>query len=73
VQLRALERAAYARGLRLVTTSRPGYGASTRQSNRRVVDVVADTAEVPASLGAELPRSRLVGRRTARARLCCTT
>jgi pimeloyl-ACP methyl ester carboxylesterase len=53
VQLRALERAAHARGLRLVTTSRPGYGGSTRQSNRRVVDVVADTAEVLASLGAE--------------------
>jgi pimeloyl-ACP methyl ester carboxylesterase len=51
VQLRGLERAAHARGLRLVTTSRPGYGASTRQSNRRVVDVVADTAEVLASLG----------------------
>lgn len=53
VQLRALARAAHVRGLRLVTTSRPGYGTSTRQSNRRVVDVVADTAEVLASLSAE--------------------
>jgi pimeloyl-ACP methyl ester carboxylesterase len=53
VQLRAFERAAHARGLKVVTPSRPGYGSSTRQPNRRVVDVVADTAEVLASLGAE--------------------
>jgi pimeloyl-ACP methyl ester carboxylesterase len=53
VQLRALERGADARGLKLVTTSRPGYGSSTRQPDRRVVDVVADTADVLASLGAE--------------------
>src|ERR1700726_3060459 len=50
VQMRALERATHARGLRLVTTSRPGYGASTRQRGRRVVDVVADSTEVLASL-----------------------
>lgn len=49
---RALVRAAHARGLQLVTTSRPGYGSSTRQPQRRVVDVVADTAEVLADLGA---------------------
>jgi len=53
VQDRALARAAHARGLRFVTTSRAGYGGSTRQPERRVVDVVADTAEVLASLGAE--------------------
>jgi pimeloyl-ACP methyl ester carboxylesterase len=52
VPLQALERAADARGLRLVTTSRPGYGGSTREPGRRVVDVVADTAEVLDALGA---------------------
>lgn len=51
--IRALERAAHARGLRLVTTSRPGYGGSTRQTGRAVVDVVADTASVLQALGAE--------------------
>ena len=51
--IRALERAAHARGLRLVTTSRPGYGASTRQPGRAVVDVVADTTDVLHALGAE--------------------
>jgi pimeloyl-ACP methyl ester carboxylesterase len=51
--LRALERAAHARGLRLVTTSRPGYGLSTRQPNRRVVEVVTDTLEVLNSLGSD--------------------
>lgn len=48
-----LERAAHARGLRLVTTSRPGYGNSTRQPGRAVVDVVADTDAVLAALGAD--------------------
>ena len=51
--IRAVERAAHARGLRLVTTSRPGYGDSTRQPGRDVVDVVADTAAVLAAIGAE--------------------
>ncbi len=51
--IRALERAAHARSLRLVTTSRPGYGGSTRQPGRAVVDVVADTAFVLQALGAE--------------------
>jgi pimeloyl-ACP methyl ester carboxylesterase len=50
---RALERAAHARGLRLVTTSRPGYGDSSRQPGRNVVDVAADTAAVLAAMGAE--------------------
>ena len=52
VQVRAIERAAHARGLRLVTFSRPGYGGSTRSKGRRVVDVVADTAAVLAAIGA---------------------
>jgi pimeloyl-ACP methyl ester carboxylesterase len=51
--VRALDRAAHARGLRLVTTSRPGYGDSSRQPGRRVVDVAADTAAVLAAIGAE--------------------
>jgi pimeloyl-ACP methyl ester carboxylesterase len=44
--IRAWERAAHARGLRLVATSRPGYGGSDRQPGRSVVDVVSDTAAV---------------------------
>ncbi|MGH3259489.1 MAG: alpha/beta fold hydrolase [Streptosporangiaceae bacterium] len=51
--IRAMERAAHARGLRLVTTSRPGYGGSTRQPGRTVADVAADTAAVLAAIGAE--------------------
>jgi pimeloyl-ACP methyl ester carboxylesterase len=51
--IRALERAVHARGLRLVTTSRPGYGRSARQPGRSVVDVVADIDAVLAALGAE--------------------
>jgi pimeloyl-ACP methyl ester carboxylesterase len=53
VPIRALERAAHARGLRLVTTSRPGTGDSTRQLGRSVVDVVSDTDAVLAALGAD--------------------
>src|SRR5215469_8626725 len=51
--VRALERAVHARGLRLVTTSRPGYGDSSPQPGRRVVDVAADTAAVLAAIGAD--------------------
>lgn len=50
--VRALERATHARGLRLVTTSRPGYGGSSRQPGRSVADVAADTAAVLAAVGA---------------------
>lgn len=52
VQYRTMQRAAHSRGLRLVTTSRPGYGSSSRQAGRRVVDVVADTQAVLDALGA---------------------
>jgi pimeloyl-ACP methyl ester carboxylesterase len=48
-----VERAAHERGLRLVTTSRPGYGDSSPQPGRRVVDVAADTAAVLAAIGAD--------------------
>ena len=41
-----LQRAAEARGLRLVSYSRPGYGGSTRQPGRAVVDAAADVATV---------------------------
>jgi pimeloyl-ACP methyl ester carboxylesterase len=51
--IRALERAAHGRGLRLVTTSRPGYGDSSPQPGRRVVDVAADTAAVLKAIGAD--------------------
>ena len=50
--IRAIERATHERGLRLVTMSRPGYGASDRQPGRNVADVVADTAAVLAEVGA---------------------
>ena len=46
-----MERVVHDRGLRLVTMSRPGYGTSTRQRGRQVVDVAADTAEVLDWLG----------------------
>ena len=51
--IRVRERAVHARGLRLVTTSRPGYGDSTPQPGRSVVDVAADTAAVLAAIGAD--------------------
>ena len=56
---RALERAVHAHGLRYVALSRPGYATSTRLPGRSVVDVVADTAAVLASIGAE--RSYVAG------------
>jgi pimeloyl-ACP methyl ester carboxylesterase len=53
VPVRAVERGAHARGWRLVTTSRPGYGDSTRQAGRSVADVVADTQAVLDALDAD--------------------
>jgi pimeloyl-ACP methyl ester carboxylesterase len=50
---RALERAAHRHGLRLLTTSRPGYGGSDRRPGRSVTDVVADTAAALAAIGAK--------------------
>jgi pimeloyl-ACP methyl ester carboxylesterase len=44
--VRSFERIAHENGLRWVTISRPGYGDSTRQPGRRVIDVVADSAKV---------------------------
>src|SRR5881227_2565598 len=42
-----------ARGLRLVTWSRPGYSGSTRQPGRSVADVVPDTLAVLDDLGVD--------------------
>lgn len=53
VPSRALQRAAAARSLRLVTWSRPGYGSSTRRPGRRVVDDADDVAVLLDHLGAE--------------------
>jgi pimeloyl-ACP methyl ester carboxylesterase len=51
-QLRAMQRAAHARGLRRVTFSRPGYGSSTRRAGRAVADVAEDVAAILDHLGA---------------------
>lgn len=51
-EARDLERAAQARGLRLVCATRAGYGGSDRAKGRRVVDVVEDTAAVLRALDA---------------------
>jgi pimeloyl-ACP methyl ester carboxylesterase len=53
VPMRGIERAASARGLRVVSASRPGYGSSTRMPGRRVVDVVADTDALLDAIGAD--------------------
>jgi len=52
-QLRTMQRAAAERSLRLVTFSRPGYGASTRRPGRTVVDAVEDVTAVLDHLGAD--------------------
>lgn len=53
VRNRSILRPAHERGMRVVTWSRPGYGGSTPQPGRRVVDVVSDTAEVLEALGVD--------------------
>ncbi|MGD9959909.1 alpha/beta fold hydrolase [Nocardioides sp.] len=52
-QFESLRRGAHSRGLRLVTWSRPGYGASSRAPGRSVADVAADTAAVLDEIGAD--------------------
>ena len=62
--------AAAARGLRLVTYSRPGYGGSSRQPGRVIADCAADTLAVVEQLGARaVLHGWLVGWRPARAGL----
>ena len=53
VPIRAMQRASAARGLRLVTWSRPGYGGSSRRPGRRVVDDADDVEVLLDHLGAE--------------------
>jgi pimeloyl-ACP methyl ester carboxylesterase len=52
-QMGPLARGAHARGLRLVTWSRPGYGVSTRRAGRSVADDVDDVADLLDHLGAD--------------------
>jgi pimeloyl-ACP methyl ester carboxylesterase len=49
---RAVDRAAHARGFRVVQSSRAGYGGSTRRRGRSVIDVVPDIRSVLESIGA---------------------
>lgn len=53
VPMRPLRSAASRLGLRFITTSRPGYGGSTRAPSRTVADVAADTAAVLDAIGAD--------------------
>jgi pimeloyl-ACP methyl ester carboxylesterase len=53
VPVRAMQRAATDRSLRLVTWSRPGYGGSSRRPGRRVVDDADDVALLLEHLGAD--------------------
>jgi pimeloyl-ACP methyl ester carboxylesterase len=53
IPLPAHARGAADRGYRLAMTSRPGYGASTRQPGRSVADVAADTSAVLDHLGVD--------------------
>jgi pimeloyl-ACP methyl ester carboxylesterase len=53
VQFAPMAAQTHARGLRLVTYSRPGYGLSTRQAGRSVADCAADVAAILDALGAE--------------------
>lgn len=52
-QVRAMQRAAHARGLRLVTYSRAAYGASSKLPGRSVASVVPDIAAILTYLGAD--------------------
>jgi pimeloyl-ACP methyl ester carboxylesterase len=63
-----------AAGLRLVTYDRPGYGHSTRQPERRVVDCVEDVAAIAEALVIERfpsPVYRVADRMPWRWRLAC--
>lgn len=53
VPFHSMVAAAHRFGLRLVTTSRPGYGDSTRHPGRSVADVAADTAAALDAIGAD--------------------
>jgi pimeloyl-ACP methyl ester carboxylesterase len=51
--VRSFELIAHQYELRWVTITRPGYGDSTRQPGRQVIDIVADSAQVMEHIGAE--------------------
>lgn len=53
VPMRATERSAHRHDLRFVTWSRPGYGDSTPQPGRRVIDVVSDVEQILDALGVD--------------------
>jgi pimeloyl-ACP methyl ester carboxylesterase len=53
VRFRVIEEAVHGRGLRLVTYSRAGCGASTRMTGRSVADVAADLEAVLDHIGAQ--------------------
>jgi pimeloyl-ACP methyl ester carboxylesterase len=53
VRFRVIEEAVHGRGLRLVTYSRAGYGASSRKRGRSVADVAADLEAVLDHIGAQ--------------------
>jgi pimeloyl-ACP methyl ester carboxylesterase len=53
--------AAAARGLRMMTYSRPGYAASTPQPGRRVVDAAGDAAALVDALGGASATFRTIG------------
>lgn len=53
VRFRAIEEAVHRKGLRMVTYSRAGYGASTRKPGRSVADIAADVTAVLDHIGAE--------------------
>ncbi len=57
MELPAHVASAAARGVRLVRYSRPGYGASTPQPGRRVVDAAADVACILGALGVKTFRT----------------
>lgn len=52
-RFRAIDEAVHARGLRMVTYSRAGYGASTRRPGRSVADIADDVEVVLDHLGAD--------------------
>lgn len=52
-RFRVIDEAVHARGLRMVTYSRAGYGASTRRPGRTVADIATDLTAVLDHLGAE--------------------
>jgi pimeloyl-ACP methyl ester carboxylesterase len=53
VPFEPFDEAAAARGIHLVTYSRPGFGGSTRHAGRRVSDAAGDAAAVADHLGAD--------------------